>query len=223
MGGSKVEELYEMLLIALKEHDKEKAVKISIEALENKVVDIITLYESIIGPALNNVIDEFEDEDMLIWQEHIRSEIIISIIENAYLYVLKERDERKIKIDKKVMVLCPKFEDHLIGAKMVTDIFTIAGYETVFLGANTPWKTIIKSIESIRPDIISMSVTNFYNLIESKKTIDSIRAEFDYKIEFILGGYAFKGSIDTYKKIGGDIYLEKLEDIYSLAEEVRVK
>lgn len=218
-----MEELYEKLLFALKKHDKERAVKISIEALENKTVDIITLYESIIRPALNSVIDEFEDENTLIWQEHIRSEIVISIIENAYLYVLKERDERNTKMDEKIMVLCPKFEDHVIGAKMVTDIFTIAGYETVFIGANTPWRTIIRSIESKRPDIISMSVTNFYNLIEAKKTIDTIKKEFDYKIKFILGGYAFKGSKDTYKEIGGDMYLEKLEDIFSLAEEVKAK
>lgn len=218
-----MEELYKSLLKALKEHDKERAVKISIHALENGTVDLMTLYESVIRPALNNVIEEFEDENTLIWQEHIRSEIIISIIENSYLYVLKERDKRNTKINKKVIVLCPKFEDHVIGAKMVTDIFTIAGYETIFIGANTPWRTIIKSIESIRPDIISISVTNFYNLIETKKTIDRIKSEFDYKIKFVLGGHAFKGSKDTYKEIGGDVYLGKLEDIFSLAEEVDEK
>lgn len=216
-----MEDLYQKLFIALKEHDKETAVQVSIEALEKKTVDIITLYEEILAPALNNVIDEFEDEDKLIWQEHVRSEIIITVIENAYPYVLKERDRRNTRMDKKVMILCPQYEDHVIGAKMVNDIFTIAGFETIFIGANTPWRTIIQSIASKKPDIISMSVTNFYNLIETKKTIKEIRSKFDHRIKFVLGGYAFKRSKDTYKEIGGDIYLQKLEDIFFLEEEVK--
>ncbi|MGO1469382.1 MAG: cobalamin B12-binding domain-containing protein [Tissierella sp.] len=218
-----MEELYKKLLLALKKHDKEIAVKTAIDALENKKVDVLTLYEDILGPALNNVTKEFKDEDRLIWQEHVRSEIIITIIENSYLYVLKEKEERAIKREERVVVLCPKFEDHAIGAKMAADIFTIAGYETTFIGANTPWKTIIKSIENKRPHIISIGVTNFYNLLETKKTIDRIKEEFDYKIKFALGGHALKKSKELYKQIGGDIYLERLKDIFSLKEEVKQK
>lgn len=216
-----MDNLFEKLLKALKDHDKEAVFKMVIKALEEKKVDIITLYESMLTPALNNVTDEFEDENMLIWQEHLRSEIIIAIIENAYPYVLKERDQRNSCKEKKIMVLCPKFEDHSIGARMAVDIFTIAGYEITFIGANTPWKAVLKAIEVKRPDIISMSVTNFYNLIEAKKTISAIKAHVDYQIQFILGGYAFKNSKDQYKKIGGDLYLERLKDIFLLDEDQR--
>ena len=213
-----MEKLYGELLLALKDHDKESALKISMEALKNKVVDISTLYGYILAPALNNVIDEFKDDDDLIWQEHVRSSIIMSIIENCYSYVIKERDILKKENQGKVIVLCPKYEDHIIGARMASDIFTITGYETTFIGANTPCKTVLKAIETIRPDIITISVTNFYNIIETKKTIDRINDTFDYGIKFILSGHAFKNSKDKVKEIGGDLYLEKLEDIFSLKE-----
>lgn len=215
-----MESLYNEFLTSLRKHDKESSMKICMEALENKTINIVSLYEEILAKGLNSVIDEFEDEDMLIWQEHVRSSIILSIIENCYGYILEERDRLRLKNKDKIIVLCPKYEDHIIGARMASDIFTIAGYETTFIGADTPCRAILKAIETIKPDIISISVTNFYNIIETKKTIDIIREHFNYGIKFILGGDAFKRNKDMYKEIGGDIYLENLQDIFSFKEEV---
>ncbi|OLS03466.1 cobalamin B12-binding domain-containing protein [Tissierella creatinophila] len=210
-----MENLYVEFLTALRKQDKETAMKICMQELENGNIDIISLYEKILTEALNSVEEEFEDEDILIWQEHVRSAIILSIIENCYRYVLKERTKLGLEKKGKVMVLCPKYEDHIIGARMATDIFTIAGYQTTFIGADTPCRAVLKAIETIRPDIISISVTNFYNIIETKRTIDMIKNHFNYGIKFILGGDAFRKSKDMYKEIGGDIYLESLQDIFS--------
>lgn len=218
-----MEKLYKNLSLALKEHDKENAIKLSIEGLKNGIVDVLTLYEDILTPILNSVIEEFKDDDMLIWQEHVRSAIVISIIENTYLYALKERDKKALNKEEKILVLCPQFEDHIIGARMATDIFTIAGYKTIFLGANTPYNTISKAIESKKPNIISISVTNFYNIVEARKTIDRIKINSNYDMKFILTGSAFKNSKNLYKEIGGDLYIENLKDIFSLEEEVSKK
>lgn len=218
-----MEELYDKLLLVLQSHDKENAVKMCIEALKDGTIDIIGLYENILAPALNNIMYEFEDEDTLIWQEHLRSEIIITIIENSYLFVIEERDKRQLKRKENVLVLCPKFEDHNIGARMATDIFTIAGFETIFLGSNTPCNTIIESIRAKNINIVSIGVTNFYNIIETKSIIRMIREKLGSNIRFILGGNAFKGLKDINKEMGAEIYLEKLEDILSLGKEVDIE
>lgn len=215
-----MESLYGDFLQALKNQDKEKAMEISMAALESGKADIKTLYEEILAKALNSVIHEFEDEDMLIWQEHVRSSIVLSVIENSYTYVLKEKEKLDLGHKGKVLVFCPKYEDHIIGPRMAADIFTIAGYQTTFIGANTPFRTLEKAIEAIKPDIISIGVTNFYNLIETRKTIEAIREKLDYKIKIVLSGYAFKNTKDMYKEIGGDMYVENLGDIFSLSGEV---
>jgi len=215
-----MDKLYKALLLALQNHDKETAVKLSISVLEDKVVDVVTLYEKILTPILNSVIEEFEDEDTLIWQEHIRSEIVISIIENSYPYVLRERDKLGLQNSEKVMLISPKYEDHIIGSKMAANIFTIAGYETVFIGANAPWSTVLKAIENKKPKYVSLSFSNFYNTVAARKTIDSIRQEFDYGIKFILSGYALRNDSNLYKEIGGDIYVKSLNDIFSIGKDV---
>jgi methanogenic corrinoid protein MtbC1 len=61
---------------------------------------------------------------------------------------LEERDHLGKKKEEKVIVMCPEFEDHDMGARMVSDFFTIAGYEAVFIGAKTPIKTILKAVEN---------------------------------------------------------------------------
>ena len=178
------------------------------------------MYEKILTPALNNIIHEnLNDHENLIWKEHVRSGIIRTIIENAFPYVLKDRIKYNFNFGENVIVMCPRFEDHDIGARMVSDFFTIGGYDATFIGANTPESTILKAIESIEPKYISMSITNYYNLVAAKKTIDLIKDK-NSKIVFLLGGHAFNSNPNTYKDIGGDFLLKSFQNVLDLSREV---
>ncbi len=212
--------LYEKLLAYLKQEDKEKALDLCISSLEKGAISVVDLYQSVLSPALNNIVNEYEDdEDNLIWKEHLRSGIIRTIVESAYPYVLKARHEIGKQNGQRVIVMCPRFEDHDLGARMVSDFFTMAGFDTTFIGANTPERTILKAIESIKPKYISMSVTNYYNLIAAKKTIEAIKVK-NNNIVFLLGGHAFNSNPDSYKDVGGDYLLRSFQDVLNLAREV---
>lgn len=216
-----MDKLYEKLLEFLKQEDKEKSVDLCIDALENGDVDVVGLYEKLLAPALNNIINEcIDDEDNLIWKEHLRSGIIRTIVENAYPYVLKDRIKFNEIKEEKVIIMCPRFEDHDLGARMVSDFFTIAGFNATFIGANTPERTILKAIDSIKPKYISMSITNYYNLVAAKKTIGQIKKESDYNIIFLLGGNAFNSNPNSYKDIGGEFLLKSFQDVLNLSREV---
>ena len=213
--------LYEKLLEYLKQEDKENSVDLCINSLKNGDVDVVGLYENVLTPALNNIINEYvHDEDNLIWKEHLRSGIIRTIVENAYPYVLKDRIVFNSIKDENVIIMCPRFEDHDLGARMVSDFFTIAGFNATFIGANTPERTILKAINSIKPKYVSMSITNFYNLVAAKKTIEEIKNEIDYKMVFLLGGNAFNSNPNSYKDIGGDFLLKSFQDVLNLSREV---
>lgn len=212
--------LYEKLLGYLKQEDKEKALDLCISSLEKGAISVVDLYQSVLSPALNNIVNEYEDdEDNLIWKEHLRSGIIRTIVESAYPYVLKARHEIGKQNGQRVIVMCPRFEDHDLGARMVSDFFTMAGFDTTFIGANTPERTILKAIESIKPKYISMSVTNYYNLIAAKKTIEAIKVK-NNNIVFLLGGHAFNSNPDSYKDVGGDYLLRSFQDVLNLSREV---
>ena len=102
--------------------------------LERKEIDIVSLYTEILGPALNSMEQE-ENDEAFIWREHVRSSIIRTIIENCYPYVIFEREEKynNIKVDKKVAVVCPSEELHEIGARMIADFFTLLGLSLIHI------------------------------------------------------------------------------------------
>ncbi|MGP6145815.1 cobalamin B12-binding domain-containing protein [Jeotgalibaca sp. A122] len=214
-----MEKLYKEVLTALQAENKEQAVMISINALQAGEVTIPELYEVILAPALVSVIDEYPKDEELIWREHVRSGIIRTIIESAYPFILDQR--KKVRRRKgNVVVMCPEFEDHELGAKMVADFFKLEGYEPTFIGARTPEKTIFKAIEIVKPDYITISVTNYYNLVSVKKMIENIKAQFGNDFIFIVGGNAFKSNPEAYKMVGADMLINSYDDIKNLDKAV---
>ena len=213
-----MENIYNNIKGALDREDREAVLRYCKEYLEKGQIDIIELYESILGPVLNEVVVEYgEDDELLIWKEHIRSGIIKHTLENLSLYVMEEKKSLDLRHNKRAFILCPKFEDHEIGARMVCDFLIILGFDVKFLGGNTPEKTIIRGIKEEEVDYILISVTNYYNMINTKKTIEEIRS-IKPNIKIILGGNAFKANKSIYRELGGDYMAESFADLYSIVK-----
>ena len=115
-----------------------------------------------------------------------------------------------------VIVVCPPEEFHDLGARMVSDFFTINGFHTVFVGSNTPFEDFYQAVEILKPDVVAISVSNYYNLVVTKKIITAIREKIKNPVQIIVGGNAFLDKPDQYKVIGADSYAVTYEDIQSL-------
>src|SRR5690625_6011767 len=115
--------------------------------------------------------------------------------------------------------MCPEYEKHELGARIVSDFFTISGYDSVFIGAMTPIKTLLKAIDIKKPKYLCLSVTNTYNLTTTKRTIEAVKNHTDDNIRFLLGGSAFIPNPDAYRHVGGDFLLHTYEDINNRSEE----
>jgi methanogenic corrinoid protein MtbC1 len=188
--------------------------------LEEKKIDIVTLYTNILAPCLNNMKGNIEEGGVCIWKEHVRSSIIRTVIECCYPYVIKEKNELYKDVNYgKVIVICPSEEYHEIGARMVADFFTLSGYETIFVGSNTPKDEFIKVIDYINPKYLAISVTNYYNLVGVKDTIHKIRNSSNNKLIILVGGRAFKNNPEVVKKIGADRFIYNFNDIKNLQKE----
>jgi methanogenic corrinoid protein MtbC1 len=211
--------LYKEFIGYLKEENKEKSVEFVLDLLNKKEVGIVELYTEILGPSLNQMICDDLEDALCIWKEHVRTAIIRTTLELTYPYILKEKKEKNVKIlNKKVVIVCPGEELHEIGARMVVDFFTLLGYKTTFVGANTPKAEIRAALEEIKPDYVGISVTNYYNLVEAERTIKLLRKEIKFDGKIIVGGNAFVKNPDVYKEIGADLLIQTFEDIKKLAE-----
>jgi methanogenic corrinoid protein MtbC1 len=208
--------LLDNLIGFIEREDKAQAVTQCLDALENNQLRIPELYENVLAPALNRIIVTHSNEDEMIWREHVMSSIVRSIVETCYPYVIREREETGKQNDESVLVLCPRQEEHDIGARMVSDFYMIWGYKTTFIGANTPEKTVLNAVGFLKPRYIAISVSNYYNIFAAKRMIESLRSQGSSDMSFIVGGHAFSENPSASKTIGADYLLQSFEDIGKL-------
>lgn len=198
---------------------KDEAMAYCIGLLEEGALTVPLLYENVLAPALNKIIVPRTQEDRLIWREHAMTAIVRSIIECARPYVMREKERAGAKGSTgRVLLVCPEEEYHELGIRMGEDFFTIAGFETFFVGANTPQENIVSAVESLRPDIVDIGVSNFLNLVQLKKIVAQLRQRIDARVLIAVSGGALARSGKTAGDFNADILINSFADIQALGE-----
>ena len=213
-----MEDFKNKFLELFEQEDKEALVTYCLSCLENNTMDVLDLYMKILTPALNDMVCKLEDKRICIWKEHVKTGIVRTIVEASYPYIIKKRDSLGTKKDMTAVVICPPEEYHDLGARMVVDFFTICGCHAIFVGSNTPYQDFYNAIDAIRPDIVAVSVSNYYNLVVTKKIISDVKVAMNYPVKIVVGGAAFTEDDDKYKMIGADFLAKTFEDIKMVVE-----
>jgi len=201
---------------ALAAMDKPRSVRLAIDALASGTADLVTLYEQVLAPTLNTMTDASVDQSLSIWQEHIRSSIIRSIIEACYPHLLNILDRSGIQMTKgKVVIVSPTDEYHELGARMGADFFNIAGFQTIFVGANTPKNEVVAGIAHEQPDYVVLNVVNYYNAFKIKPIVDEIKLVAP-GVRILGGGYAFRHEPGLAQQLGLAGVVDSMADILAL-------
>lgn len=211
-----MQKIIEQFLKLLKAENKEFAVKYILEKLETKEIDVTDMYSNILTPSLNQMECSPEEEKVAVYKEHVKTAIVRTILECSYPYVLLKRDELGLPRRGVAIILCPPEEYHELGARMAADFFTIAGYETVFTGSNMPYQDVYNALHIIKPELIAISVTNYFNLVAAKKMITELKQMVTMPTKIVVGGHAFQDDENKYRIIGADYYVKSLDDILAI-------
>lgn len=213
-----MDEAYNEFSALLEQENKADCVEWALAKVTNHELEIDQLYSEILARALNSLACEDDNKWTCVWREHVKTGIVRTIVECCYPQVLAARDSRYGGgAGEKVVVLCPTDEYHDLGARMVADFFAIAGFESIFIGSNTPEQAFFSAIELEQPKYVAISVSNPYHLFVTQKIIQKIRVQKNNPI-IIVGGLAFQKDPDTYQEVGADLFLNSFADICNLNE-----
>jgi len=214
--------LYDEFLTYLEKENRQQCVAFALSRLSNNELDVVTLYDEVLAPSVREHFCRVEHREICVWEEHVRSSIVRTVIECSYPYVIKERDERyRSGQAGKVIVFCPAEEYHELGARMVADFLILCGFDAVFVGANTPQAEIIAAIGYVKPRYVGISVTNYYNLVAARRTVrkmGEVRESSGADFKIIIGGQAFERNPDMEKEMGADFLLSTFDDIRGLSQ-----
>jgi methanogenic corrinoid protein MtbC1 len=212
------EQLKQKFHEALKNLDKPSAINLVIKALEGGSITIIDLYTEILGPSLGAISSNEFNQEISIWEEHIQSGIVRTALEISYPYVLAQRPQSG-KGTLSAIVFCLEEEYHELGARMTTDFLTLLGFDAHFIGANTPKKEALDSIEKLNPNLICISVTNYFHLTRLKDLIALMRSDLkNSQTKIVVGGYAIDHTPHAKDEIETDFFAHSFDDLKAIKE-----
>lgn len=199
--------LYQDFFEALIKGDRKKSNEILSKKLEENT-SIEDIYEKVIKNAMYKIGELWETGEVSVATEHLASAIVESELNRIFDKVSSTKDKNKTAV-----LACVEKEYHQIGIKMVSDILEDKGWNTYFLGSNVPPKELIDFISSVRPDIIALSFSIYFNLNSLEEMIKKIKESFPDQL-IIVGGQAFLHGghevLDKYNNV------EYFKDLYEL-------
>jgi methanogenic corrinoid protein MtbC1 len=135
-------------------------------------------------------------------QEHFCTAITQMIMTRIYPQIFTGEQKKH-----KAISTCVEGELHEIGLRMVTDLLELDGWNTCYLGANTPGQSIVKLLEEQNPDILLISTTMTIHVDKVADLISAVRRSRSQNgLKIMTGGMPFNISPDLYKTVGADGY-----------------
>lgn len=191
-GGSGAAAAYEAVAGALAAHDKPTAVRTAVEAVTSGAMTIPALYRDVLTPLLVNAGSAWQQGSVAIWEEHLASATVRTIVEILYPGVLKVKAEAA-PAGTSVLLACPPEEGHDLGLRMVCDRFDMAGWTTYFLGPDTPVDEIAGAAKRLGVDAVVMSSSTHFNRLAVRHAVDALKEALP-GVDIWVGGPAFRDS-----------------------------
>ncbi len=169
--------------------DRAGAVALVLDAVESGRIAIPELYTQVLGPYLAQVGTSWCHGTESVWEEHLASHVVLTVIEALYPTVLRLAAEVP-PAGHTVLLACPPQERHELGLRMLSDRFELAGWNVTNLGADTPLLDIIAAAHETRPELVALSVSTVFERVELRRFIDALRRALP-GVRIVVGGPAF--------------------------------
>lgn len=156
-------------------------------SLVNEGIQVKSIYLNIFQPAQYEIGNLWLKNKISVAQEHYCSAATQVIMSQLYPHILSSK-----RTNKTILAACVGNELHELGIRMVADFFEMEGWDTWYLGANTPTSSIIKTIAQQQVDVVGLSVSMPFNRPMLTEIIGKIRDEYNDNVKIMIGGHAVK-------------------------------
>lgn len=212
-GETSLDELARLYLEALLAGDRQTASRLILENVQNGV-SIKEIYTRVFQRSQREIGRLWQTNQISVAQEHFCTAATQMIMSQLYPYIFS--GERKVH---RLVVACVGGELHEIGARMVADFFEMAGWDTYFLGANTPVESIIQAVVDRKAEILALSATMTFHVGQVTDIITALHASGKCpQTRVLVGGYPFNLSAGLWMRVGADGYAPDAETALLEAE-----
>lgn len=173
----------------LADHRRPEAVTEALRVVRAHEIDIPMLYEDVLTPLMHDVGVGWQRGLMRVWEEHLASSAVRTIVDALYPRVL-ELKLAAAPVGKKVLLACPPREAHDLGLRMLSDLFDMAGWETYLLGPDVPTEEIADAAVELEVDLVVLTSATHFHRIRIRDVIDRLYAR-SPAVRVVVAGAAF--------------------------------
>lgn len=149
-------------------------------------------------------------------QEHYCTAATQLIMSQLYPYIFATEKTGQV-----LVATCVGGELHEIGMRMVSDFFEMAGWDTFYLGANTPASSILSELKQRRASVLAISATMTFHLSATTRLIQAVRADSELTaVKIIVGGYCFNIEPTLWQQVGADGYALDAQQAIEVADKL---
>lgn len=146
--------------------------------------------------------------------EHYSTAVTQHVMAQLYPYILSGT-----KTGRTLVMACVAGELHEVGARMVADFFELAGWNTVYVGANTPTASLLHLLVARPPQMLGIAATMPWHVPAVAELSAAVRAStVGQTVKILVGGYALTTAPELWRALGADGWARDAADAVAVAE-----
>jgi MerR family transcriptional regulator, light-induced transcriptional regulator len=146
-------------------------------------------------------------------QEHYCTAAAQLIISQLYPYIFSHAPNGRT-----VVATCVSGDLHELGVRMVADFFEMEGWDSFYLGANTPSGSVLETALQRRAAVLAISATLTEHVEKVRALIAQARASAELSgLRILVGGFPFNLEPTLWRRVGADGHARSADEAVALA------
>ncbi|MEW6338725.1 MAG: cobalamin-dependent protein [Acidobacteriota bacterium] len=188
-------------LDALLRGDRHTALRMVTEVVDGGV-SVREVYLQVFQPAQREIGRLWQTRRITVAQEHYCTAATQLVMATLYPRLFASPRPR---LGWAFVGTCVSGELHEVGLRMVADMLEMDGWDTTYLGANTPADAVVRMLAERRADVLGISATIASHVGHVEELIGAVRAsEVGGRVRVMVGGHPFRTAPGLWRALGAD-------------------
>lgn len=174
-------------------------------------LDVRSAYIDVLLPAQREIGRLWHLCEVTVAEEHM-----VTLATQRTMNILVQTARPAPSNGKTAIIAAVATNTHDIGLQAVADLYQIAGWRPIFLGADVPMEDLPGMINYFQADLLLLGATLSTQLPRVQQTVAAARASSERSVKVIVGGAAFDEAAGLWKKVGADGYAARVDEAVSL-------
>jgi len=213
--GSPLAELARRYLNALLQGERSVANRLILDAVEDGA-SVKDVYLYVFQRCQHEIGRLWQMNQISVAQEHYCTAATQLIMSQLYPHIFATE-----RVGRRLVAACVGGELHEIGVRMVADFFEMEGWDTYYVGANTPADTVLHIVEERQADVLGISATMTFHVRAVAELIERVRlSDVGAGVKILVGGYPFNAAPGLWRQLGADGWAHDAQEAIAVANQL---